>query len=83
MLKGSVAEPDPDFFPPPLLLLFLDPGSEIRIRDLETGIRKPAFGNRDPEWVKIRIRDKHPGSVTLFKGTPVLKVQKTTGTVFI
>jgi hypothetical protein len=31
------------------LLLFLDPGSEIR----------------DPEWVKIRIRDKHLGSATL------------------
>jgi hypothetical protein len=29
------------FFHPSLLLLFLDPGSEIR----------------DPEWVKIRIRD--------------------------
>ncbi len=28
---------------------FLDPGSEIR----------------DPGWVKIRIRDKHPGSATL------------------
>ncbi len=37
------------FFHPSLLLLFLDPGSEIR----------------DPEWVKIRIRDKHPGSATL------------------
>jgi hypothetical protein len=25
------------------------------------------FGSeiRDPEWVKIRIRDKHPGSATL------------------
>jgi hypothetical protein len=30
-------------------LLFLDPGSEIR----------------DPGWLKIRIRDKHPGSATL------------------
>ncbi len=37
------------FFHPSLLLLFLDPGSEIR----------------DPGWVKIRIRDKHPGSATL------------------
>jgi hypothetical protein len=37
------------FFHPYLLLLFLDPGSEIR----------------DPGWVKIRIRDKHPGSATL------------------
>ncbi len=27
------------------------------------------FGSeiRDPEWVKIRIRDKHPGSATLQK----------------
>jgi hypothetical protein len=41
------------FFHPSLLLLFLDPGSEIR----------------DPGWVKIRIRDpdKHPGSATLTK----------------
>jgi hypothetical protein len=31
------------------LLLFLDPGSEIR----------------NLGWVKIRIRDKHPGSATL------------------
>ncbi len=30
-----------NFFHPALLLLFLDPGSEIR----------------DPVWVKIRIRD--------------------------
>jgi hypothetical protein len=37
------------FFHPCLLLLSLDPGSEIR----------------DPEWVKIRIRGKHPGSATL------------------
>jgi hypothetical protein len=39
------------FFRPSLLLLFLvrDPGSKIR----------------DPEWVKIRIQDKHPGSATL------------------
>jgi hypothetical protein len=29
--------------------MFLDQGSEIR----------------DPGWVKIRIRDKHPGSATL------------------
>jgi hypothetical protein len=35
-----------------LLLLFLNPGSEIR----------------DPGWVKIRIRDKHPGSATLDSG---------------
>jgi hypothetical protein len=32
-----------------LLLLFLDPGSEIR----------------DPEWVKIGIRNKHPESAAL------------------
>jgi hypothetical protein len=24
-------------------------------------------GIRDPGWVKIRIRDKHPGSATLIK----------------
>jgi hypothetical protein len=40
------------------LLLFLVPGSEIW----------------DPGWVKIRIRDKHPGSATLpdpgFKKVP-------------
>jgi hypothetical protein len=43
-----------DFFHSSLLLLFLDPGSEIR----------------DPEWVKKSgsgIRDKHPGSTTLNK----------------
>jgi hypothetical protein len=39
------------FFHPSLVLLVLDPGSEIR----------------DPGWVKIRIRDKHPGSATLQK----------------
>jgi hypothetical protein len=44
------------FFHPSLLLLFLDPGSEIR---------DPGAGIRDPVWVKIRIRDKHPGSATL------------------
>jgi hypothetical protein len=38
-----------DFFHPSLLMLILDPGSKIR----------------DPGWVKIRIRDKHPGSATL------------------
>jgi hypothetical protein len=37
-----------NFFHSSLLFLFLDPGSEIR----------------DPGWVKIRIRDKHPGSAT-------------------
>jgi hypothetical protein len=44
------------FFHPFLMLLFLDPGSEIR--DPESEIR-------DPGWVKIGIRDKHPGSATL------------------
>ncbi len=38
--------------PPPLLVLLLDPRSGIR----------------DPWWIKIRIRDKHPGSVTLLGG---------------
>jgi hypothetical protein len=41
------------FFHPSLLLLFLDPGSEIR----------------DPGWVKMRILDKHSGSATHFDGT--------------
>jgi hypothetical protein len=40
---------DKIFFHPSLFLLCLDPGSEIW----------------DPGWVKIRIRDKHPGSATL------------------
>ncbi len=40
-----------NFCHPTLLLLFWDPGSAIR----------------DPEWVKIRIRVKHPGSATLWK----------------
>jgi hypothetical protein len=35
--------------PPPLLVLFLDPGSEIQ----------------DPGWIKIRIQAKYPGSATL------------------
>jgi hypothetical protein len=46
-----------DFFHPSLLLLLLDPGS---------GMGK----NQDPGWVKIRIRDKHPGSTTLL--TPIV-----------
>ncbi len=37
-------------FPPPLLVLLLNPGSEIR----------------DPGWKKISIRDQHPGSATLY-----------------
>ncbi len=40
---------DNKFFSPLSLLLFLDPGSEVR----------------DPGWVKIRIRDKNPESATL------------------
>jgi hypothetical protein len=28
-------------------------------------IRDPGSGIRDPGWVKIRIRDKHPRSATL------------------
>jgi hypothetical protein len=42
-----------NFFPPSLLLRFLDPGSDIL----------------DPGWVKKSgpgIRDKHPGSATLY-----------------
>jgi hypothetical protein len=49
------------------LLLFLDPGSEIR---------DPGSGIRDPGWVKIRIRDKHPGSATLKKGEGNPKVKE-------
>ncbi len=47
-----------NFFSLCLSLLFLVPGSEIR----------------DPEWVKTRIRDKHPGSATLQKGYCFSKV---------
>jgi hypothetical protein len=36
-------------FPSPILVLLLDPG----------------FGILDPGWIKIRTRDKHPGSATL------------------
>ncbi len=62
-------------FHPSLLLLFLDPGSEIQypgseIRDPRSGIRDPGSeirdprsGIRDPVWVKIRIRD--PGWVKI------------------
>ncbi len=38
-----------NFFSPLSIIAFLDLGSEVR----------------DPGWVKIRIRDKHPGSATL------------------
>ncbi len=40
-----------NFFSPLSLVTVLDPGSGIR----------------DPGWVKIRIRDKHPGSATLLR----------------
>ena len=30
-----------------------------------SGIQDPGSKNRDPRWIKIRIRDKHPGSATL------------------
>jgi hypothetical protein len=47
-----------NFFCPCLSLLFLDPGFEIR---------DPGSEIRDPGWVKIKIRDKHPGSATLLE----------------
>jgi hypothetical protein len=47
------------FFHPSLLLLFLDPGSEIR----------------DPGWVKISIRDKHLGSATLINSSDGLSTR--------
>jgi hypothetical protein len=37
-----------------------------------SGIRDPGSEIRDPGWVKIRIRDKHPGSATLVHRTPRL-----------
>ena len=40
-----------------------DPGSEIR--DPRSEIRDPGSEIRDPGWVKIRSRDKNPGSATL------------------
>jgi hypothetical protein len=42
-----------NLFHPSLLLLYWDPGTEIR----------------DPGLVKIRIREKLPGSATLFFGS--------------
>ncbi len=54
-------------FPPPLLLLWLDLGSGIQ--DPGSEIRDPGSGIRDPAWIKIRIRDKHPGTATLLPGT--------------
>jgi hypothetical protein len=35
------------------------------IGDPRSGIRDPRSGIPDKGWVKIRIRDKHPGSATL------------------
>ncbi len=43
------------FFPLPLLVLFLDPGSEIRYPGSE--IRYPGSEIRYPGWINIRIRD--------------------------
>jgi hypothetical protein len=43
-----------NFFSPLSFIAVLDPG--------------PRCGIRDPGWVKIRNRDKHPGSATLQKG---------------
>jgi hypothetical protein len=44
----------------------LQPVLRVRIRDLGSGtFLTLGFGIRNPEWKKIRIRDKHPGSVTL------------------
>jgi hypothetical protein len=34
-----------------------------------SGIRDPKSGVRDPGWVKIRIRDKYPGSATLVRNS--------------
>jgi hypothetical protein len=48
------------FFHPSLLLLFLVPGSEIW----------------DPGWVKIRIRDKHPGSANIGKKCQIFAAKK-------
>ncbi len=47
-----------------------DQGSGIRdqgsgIRDQGSRVRDQGPGIRDQRWVKIRIRDKHPGSATL------------------
>ena len=44
------------------------------IRDPRSGIRDPRSGIRDPGWVKIRIRDKHPGSATLVEIPTVVVV---------
>jgi hypothetical protein len=42
------------------------------IRDPRSEIQDPRSGIRDPGWVKIRIRDKHPGSATLHQTVTVL-----------
>jgi hypothetical protein len=42
---------------------FFSPLSFVAVFGSE--IRDPRSGIRDPGWVKIRIRDKHPGSATL------------------
>ncbi len=61
--RTSVADPDPGSG------AFLTPGSEIRNRYNRYNFFHPSlcccFWIRDPVWVKIRIRDKHPGSATL------------------
>jgi hypothetical protein len=43
-------------------------------KDMTTNLFSPlsfsaVFGSgiRDPKWIKIRIRDKHPGSATLLR----------------
>ena len=43
---------------------------------------QPVFGSgiRDPGWVKIRIRDKHPGSATLV-ATVLGSIPASVGTV--
>jgi hypothetical protein len=42
---------------------FFSPLSFVAVFGSE--IRGPRSGIRDPGWVKIRIRDEHPGSATL------------------
>jgi single-stranded DNA-specific DHH superfamily exonuclease len=44
-----------------------------------SGIRDPRSVIRDPEWVNIRIRDKHHGSATLLLG----KKKQVTGSFLI
>ena len=51
---------DEKIFFPPLLVVLLDPGYEIR----------------DPGWIKIRIREKHPGSATRFVSGFEFKAKK-------